>query len=43
MSLSMEYAGKIVGFVRGWGEEGAGGGGVANKVSHVKYFIDHFT
>ena len=28
-------------FFRGGGV--AGGGGVANKVSNVKYFIDHFT
>lgn len=36
----MELARKIFFF---GGREGAGGGDVANKVSNVKYFIDHFT
>ena len=39
MSLSMELAGKIVLFCFVL----EGGGGVVNKVSNVKYFIDHFT
>lgn len=39
VSLSMELAGKIV----FWFFFLEGGGGVANKVSNVKCFIDHFT